>query len=101
MYVVRSMTTTDYAPQYGQYPKPFHIYLMPAHKRGRAYWSSIYDAATFATPQEAEAEIVRAGLKSWNLKDPDNKSQVVPLDARHVPDYWDIQQMNRDAGIQA
>jgi hypothetical protein len=95
-YVVRSMSTTDYAPQYGRYPVPYHVYLMPSHKRVRAYWSGKHDAAVFATPQEAEAEIVRAGLKDWTLTKPDNKSQVVPFDDNHIPTYWDIQQMNAD-----
>lgn len=96
-YVVRSMTTTDFDHRFGGEPvTPFHIYLMPSHKRVRAFWSHKGDAAVFATPQEAEAEIVRAGLKDWSLTKPDNKSQVVPQNDDSIPTYWDIQELNEE-----
>jgi hypothetical protein len=88
-YVVRSMSTTD-MPEC----KPYHVYLMPSHKRTGAYWTSgLWDAQRFDTPQEAEAEIARS-LKDWNGK-PDHRSQIVPEDHRHVPTYWEIQGLNR------
>lgn len=87
-YVVRSMTTTDYDPRSGKPVTPYHIYLMPSHKRARAYWSSKHEAQTFATPQEAEAEIARS-LHNWD-GGPDTKSQIVPYDDTNVPAYWEL-----------
>ena len=38
-YLIRSMSTTDYAPQYKQEARPFHIYLLKPEERRSAFWS--------------------------------------------------------------
>ncbi len=83
-YVVRSMTTTDYDFRSAQPVTPYHIYLMPRESRGRAYWSSFYNAARFDSPQAAEAEAVRLNLTNWD---------ITPADHRTFPDFWELREM--------
>lgn len=88
-YVVRSMTTTDFDVVRGIQAEPYHIYLMPPHKRVGAYWASIFHAQLFDTPQEAEAEIARS-LHGLYPHQPDTDSQVVPVDDSKMPAYWEL-----------
>ena len=87
MYLIRSMSTTDYAPQWGQYPVPYHIYLLAEGHRDRAYWSRCDRFQRFATPQEAEA-YGKKTLSSDNF-------QIVPEKDGDMPTYWELQDMNR------
>jgi hypothetical protein len=58
MYVIRSMSATDWRP--GCASVPYHIYLLPPGKRHGAYWTRIVtDAMRFDTEAEAEAEWLR------------------------------------------
>jgi hypothetical protein len=93
MFLIRSMTTTDYAPQFGQYPKPYHIYLKPPGHRSGAYWTAHkFDAQSFATEAEAVLEASRV-LHNWRggpaARNVDY--EVVPHDDRNIPTYWENQ----------
>lgn len=91
-FVIRSMSTTDYVRAgYGrpeQKPEPYHVYLMPAHKRGGAWWTrSSFDAQVFATEAEAQAEFDRLFAETEWYAQP----QVAPLNASGVPTFWEFQ----------
>lgn len=85
-FVVRSMSTTDYVPggqgHPAQQPQPYHIYLMPAAQRARAYWGGEHCAQLFGSEADAHAEAERAGIARF---------QVAPLgaDALGLPAYWE------------
>jgi hypothetical protein len=85
-YVVRSMSTTDY----GKKPVvPFHVFLLPPHKRSLACWTTYPGhAQLFDTPQEAETEMARALHDHATV-------QIAPLYDEHFPTFWDLQDMNR------
>lgn len=90
MFVIRSMSTTDFRPAYrsgntvvpAQTPKPYHIFLLEAHKRAGAYWTPYGDIAKFDTAEAAHAEAKRAGVERYD---------VVPQDfaAQGLPNYWE------------
>lgn len=84
-FVVRSMTTTDWRPG-GPHVTPYHIYLRTADKRVSAYWSDRYEAAKFESIEAAEKEI-----EAWlrNDKIGTRRPDIVPVDDRNVPTYWD------------
>lgn len=88
-YVIRSMSTTDLR---GKEPvMPYHIYLKPALQRHRAFWtSSLFDRETYASIEEAQAEIARCNL---------DVAQIAPADDRGFPTYWDLQNVAEDARI--
>lgn len=94
-FVIRSMTTTDYDPLNARTPKPFHIYLMPEHKRTRAYWSGPYDALQFDTAEAAYAEIAKLGLARRC------PPEVVPAQDGDVPAFWDRTAADRRADLAA
>jgi len=90
MFVIRSMSTTDYrVAGYGQAeqkPVPYHIYLAKPERRGGAWWTtSLNDMARYETEADAQAEYDRlfAGEKY-------SKPQIAPLDADAlgIPAYW-------------
>lgn len=86
-FVVRSMTTTDYRPQYGQLPSPYHVYLLKPERRIGAYWcASQHDVQLFDTVEAAQAEIDRC-LKRHFSYEP--LYDIVPQDDRAVPTFWD------------
>lgn len=80
-YIIRSMTTTDYT-MHNPIVRPYHIFLLKREKRSGAFWStSLRDAQTFATQEEAIEEINRYNLSS---------AQIVPADQpNQLPAYWD------------
>lgn len=85
-YLIRSMTTTDFDYRSAKPVTPFHIYLLPAQERTSAYWSSGFRAATFDSPQAAEAEATRLGL---------DNADIVPMNDTAIPAYWELQAMRR------
>jgi len=60
MFVIRSMSTTDWN-NYSRDPVvPYHVYLMKPEHRAGAYWTSFgRQIMVFATVEEAEAEWLR------------------------------------------
>jgi len=88
LYVVRSMTTTDFDIRSGRPVTPYHIYLLPPELRHGAYWSGTYRAMTFDSPQDAEAEANRC------LSNPNN-ANIVPLDDHDIPTYWELRDLAR------
>lgn len=80
-YVIRSMSTTDWN---GRDPVvPYHVYLMPTHKRNGAWWTtSSMDVMLFPTIEDAEAEWFRLGL---HLKG--GRCDIAPL--RYPVPVWD------------
>lgn len=80
MFVIRSMSTTDWN---GRDPVvPYHVYLMkPEHRRG-AYWTRCgMEIMQFSTLEEAEAEWKRIGLEKYGRRD------IAPLN--HPVPVWD------------
>lgn len=81
MFVIRSMTTTDWN---GRDPvTPYHVFLMKPHARRGAYWTSIGpEIMMFDTLEEAEAE--------WLRLFPDGRqgrTDIAPLN--HPVPVWD------------
>ncbi len=88
VYLIRSMSTTDYAPQYNRYPQPFHIYLKkPERRRPRDCWS-VYcdDVQLFDTVNDA------LGHGAAVLGD--ERFDVVPVIDRDLPTYWAARAIN-------
>ena len=84
-FVIRSMSTTDWRP--GETVVPYHIFLLPAHKRAGAWWTrAASQAQTWATAEEAQAEldVLFAGK---------SKPEVAAIDAdqKGLPTFWDNQ----------
>lgn len=90
-YLIRSMSTTDYVPAGRgcpeQKPVPYHIFLLKPEKRGGAWWTKSLlraEIMTFDSEEEAVAERDRLFAN-----DPYTKPQVVPVDQRGVPSFWE------------
>jgi hypothetical protein len=90
-FVIRSMTTTDYDFRRPSTPVvPYHIYLLPSHKRRGAYWSSKWEAERFDTIEAAEAEVAR----SLPVRDKwDSRPEIVPVNDDNIPTFWDNQKL--------
>jgi hypothetical protein len=81
------MTTTDYVMGSGKPVVPYHVYLLPAAKRGSAWWtSSLSEAEKFATDWEASDAIIDLGLDKRG-----SSPDVAPTDHRELPSYWSKQ----------
>ena len=80
MFVIRSMSTTDWN---GRDPVvPYHVYLMKPEHRAGAYWTSYgRQIMHFDTLEAAEAEWKRIGLEKYGRRD------IAPIDCK-VP-VWD------------
>ena len=86
-YLIRSMTTTGYAPQYNQYPEPFHVYLLKPEKRIRAVWSRYCgDAQLFDSIDDA---LVHGAAVLG-----DERFDVVPVIDLDLPTYWEARAIN-------
>ena len=87
-YLIRSMSTTDYAPQYNQYPQPFHIYLKkPERRRPHDCWS-VYcgDLQLFNSIDDA---LVHGAAVLG-----DERFDVVPVIDLDLPTYWEARASN-------
>lgn len=94
MFVIRSMTTTDFNPFSKKPVVPYHIYLREPLNRARAYWAHQGEAQRFATVEEAQAEIDRAFPvakrdRFWQAPD------IVPekAEALGLLHYWQIRRL--------
>jgi hypothetical protein len=88
MFVIRSMTTTDFVIGSREPVRPYHIYLKPVGKRGGAWWATFYHAEKFATRELAEAEYRR----SFPDRLADIDLAIAPLGEPNYPTYWAMQE---------
>jgi hypothetical protein len=85
MFVIRSMSTTDFDWRDQKPVVPYHVYLMTTDRRASAWWSPDKSvAAMFETVEAAQAEIVRLGLASKY-----STPHVAPVNDRGFPTFWD------------
>ena len=82
------MSTTDYAPQYNQYPQPFHIYLKkPERLRPRDCWSVYCDDVQLFDSID-DALVHGAAVLG------DERFDVVPVIDLDLPTYWEVRANN-------
>jgi hypothetical protein len=89
MFLIRSVSTTDYMPAWNghpaQKPVPYHIYLMRPETRRTAWWNRDKGyAQQFKTEAEARAYIEA----TTQLRDRLSRPQVVPFNDNDLPPYW-------------
>jgi len=92
MFVIRSMTTTDYRMAYRsgdvlvpeQKPVPYHIYLRKPHRRGSAFWAGKHEAMKFSTVDDAMFHGREILTKPYG----DTRFEVVPENDANVTPYW-------------
>ena len=97
-FVIRSMTTTDFDWRaHTKKVTPYHLYLMKPECRRGAYWSTRNSDTMLFDSIEAALDHGKAALNKnddWSIRMSNDNWDVVPLDDRELPTFWDVRNDN-------